>query len=109
LGIDEQPRKLLAEVDEAEVVGLPGADDCCGFGGLFALKNAELSTAMGRRKIRKIGESGADTVVMNDVSCMTHLNGLLAREGHGCRAVHIAEVLNGTVDDDAKGAPADDS
>lgn len=109
LGIDDQPRALLATVDETEMVEMSGADECCGFGGLFAVKNAELSTAMGRRKIRKIGESGADFVVMNDVSCMTHLSGLLEREGHDCRAVHIAEVLNGTVDGDAKRAPSDDS
>lgn len=108
LGIDDQPRKLLAAVDEAEIVGLSGADECCGFGGLFAIKNAELSTAMGRRKTRNIGESGADTVVMNDVSCMAHINGLLEREGHGCRAVHIAEVLNGRVDGEAKKASSDD-
>lgn len=108
LGVDDQPRKLLAAVDEAEIVGLSGADECCGFGGLFAIKNAELSTAMGRRKTRNIGESGADTVVMNDVSCMAHINGLLEREGHGCRAVHIAEVLNGRVDGEAKKASSDD-
>jgi len=108
LGVDDQPRKLLAAVDEAEIVGLSGSDDCCGFGGLFAIKNAELSTAMGRRKTRNIRESEADTVVMNDVSCMTHINGLLEREGQSCRAVHIAEVLTARADSSAKKVSSDD-
>jgi L-lactate dehydrogenase complex protein LldE len=98
--VDAQPRQLLASLRDAEVVALPGADECCGFGGLFALKNAEISTAMGRRKALNLKESGADIVAMNDVSCMTHLGGILKREGHDCRAVHIAELLNGTLESD---------
>ncbi len=94
LRIDAQPRRLLASLREAEIVELPGADECCGFGGLFALKNAEISTAMGRRKADNLKASEANLVVMNDVSCMTHLNGILEHEGHACRAVHIAELLN---------------
>lgn len=94
LGVDAQPRQLLAGLRDAEIVELPGADECCGFGGLFALKNAAISTAMGRRKARNLAACGADLVVMNDVSCITHLNGILKREGYRCRAVHIAEVLN---------------
>ena len=78
------------------MVDLPDADECCGFGGLFAIKNAEISTEIGRRKIRNIETSGADVVVVNDVSCMTHLNGILKREGKRQRAKHIAEVLNWT-------------
>ncbi|UCC71292.1 MAG: (Fe-S)-binding protein [Gemmatimonadota bacterium] len=98
LHIDAQPRRLLSSLKDAEIAELPNADECCGFGGLFALKNADISTAMGRRKVRNVNHSGADMVVLNDVSCMTHLNGILRREGHSCRAVHIAEVLNGTVE-----------
>lgn len=94
LRIDEQPRRLLTSLRDAEIVGIRGTDECCGFGGLFAIKNAEISTAMGRRKAANLKESGAEIVVMNDVSCMTHLNGILEREGHSCRAVHIAELLN---------------
>ncbi len=101
LGVDEQPRGLLAGVDGSEIVDLAGAQECCGFGGLFAVKNSELSTAMGRRKIRNIRNSGADAVVVNDVSCMTHMNGLLEKQGCRCRAVHIAELLNAGGDSDA--------
>ncbi|NIN71677.1 MAG: (Fe-S)-binding protein [Gemmatimonadetes bacterium] len=94
LRIDAQPRRLLAALRDAEIVEFRGADECCGFGGLFALKNAEISTAMGRRKAHNLKESDAEVVAMNDVSCMTHLNGILEREGLSCRAVHIAELLN---------------
>ncbi|MBX3000176.1 MAG: (Fe-S)-binding protein [Caldilineaceae bacterium] len=95
LGIDRQPRTLLANVEGAEIVDLPEGEDCCGFGGLFAVKNSEISGAMGRRKAVNLDKSGADVVAMCDVSCLTHINGVLSREGIRCRAVHIAEVLNG--------------
>ncbi|CAN5456518.1 (Fe-S)-binding protein [soil metagenome] len=98
LKIDEQPRKLLAGIEGAQIVELTGAEECCGFGGLFALKNANISTAMGQRKTRNLAESGADVVALCDVSCMTHINGLLSRQAQRCRAVHIAEVLNSQVD-----------
>jgi L-lactate dehydrogenase complex protein LldE len=93
LEVDSQPRRLLAGVKGARVVELPDADHCCGFGGVFAVKNAEISTAMGRRKTANIAAAGADLIVVNDVSCMTHLNGILSREGSRCRAIHIAQVL----------------
>jgi L-lactate dehydrogenase complex protein LldE len=98
LQIDAQPRSLLAHMEDAEIVPLAGADECCGFGGLFAIKNADISTAMGQRKTRNIADSGADIVTMCDVSCLTHMNGLLSRQAQHCRAVHIAELLNNQVD-----------
>jgi len=93
LQIDEQPRRLLASIKDAVLVDLPAAGECCGFGGLFALKNAGISTAIGRRKLENISQSGAHFVAVNDVSCMMHINGLLKRAGHECRAVHLAELL----------------
>jgi L-lactate dehydrogenase complex protein LldE len=101
LGIRNQPRQLLDNVAGAEIVELAGAEDCCGFGGLFSIKNAGISTAMGHRKTRNLAESGADVVAMCDVSCMTHINGLLKRQAQRCRAIHIAEVLISQVDVDA--------
>jgi L-lactate dehydrogenase complex protein LldE len=95
LNVDAQPRVLISNLGDSEVVDLPNESECCGFGGLFALKNAEISTEIGRRKVRNIEASGADVVAVNDVSCMTHINGLLKREGKGQRAVHVAELLNG--------------
>jgi len=95
LGVDAQPRALISNLREATVVDLPNDTECCGFGGLFAVKNAEISTEIGRRKVRNIEESGADIVAVNDVSCMTHINGLLKRDGKSQRVIHIAELLNG--------------
>ncbi len=107
LGINEQPRKLLADVKDAELVPLNGAEECCGFGGLFAIKNPGISTAMGHRKTRNLAESGADVVALCDVSCMTHINGLLSRQAQRCRALHIAEVLASRIDvNDPPKAPA---
>jgi L-lactate dehydrogenase complex protein LldE len=98
LGIDEQPRTLLANVEGAEVVELPGSDECCGFGGLFSVKNPGISTAMGQRKCLNVAQSGADVVALCDVSCLTHINGLLSRQAQHARAVHIAEILNNQVE-----------
>jgi len=95
LAVDEEPRRLIKGLPGAEYVELPAGEECCGFGGVFSVKNAGISTAMGHRKTGHIASTGADTVVVNDVSCMTHLNGLLQREGRECRAVHVAEVLGG--------------
>ena len=98
LGIYKQPRALIESLADATLVDLEGEDECCGFGGLFAIKNAPISTAMGERKTANIAKSGADVVTLYDVSCMAHINGLLQRQGQGCRAVHIAQVLNSQVD-----------
>jgi L-lactate dehydrogenase complex protein LldE len=108
LGIDEQPRALLANIEGAELIELPGAEECCGFGGLFSVKNANISTAMGQRKCINLAQSGADVVALCDVSCMTHLNGLLSRQSQHCRAIHIAEILNNQVDV-ASTAPAQEA
>lgn len=105
LGVDDQPKTLLNAVEDAEIVPLVGAEECCGFGGLFAIKNAGISTAMGQRKTRNIADSDADIVALCDVSCMTHINGLLARQSQRCRAIHIAEILNNQIDVEAR--PAD--
>lgn len=102
LRVDRQPRLLLGGLKGATVTDLPGSDECCGFGGMFAIKNAAISTSMGRRKVENIQRSGADVVVVNDVSCMTHLNGLFERQGSSCRALHMAELLIGR--DGAKNA-----
>jgi L-lactate dehydrogenase complex protein LldE len=95
LGVDRQPRTLLASLDGIEQTALVGDDECCGFGGLFAIKNAGISEAMGRTKTQNIVSSGADLVALCDVSCMTHINGLLSRQGQSARAVHITQLLTG--------------
>lgn len=97
LGVDQQPRQLLRGVEGLSLVEPDGETACCGFGGLFAVKNPEISGAMGHRKARNLVNSGAEYVVMTDVSCLTHINGIFAREGLSCRGLHIAEVLAGDV------------
>lgn len=95
LGIDEQPRRLLAQVEGATVVPLPEADTCCGFGGLFAVKLPDISGAMLARKCRQIEASGADTILVTDISCAMHMQGGLDRAGRPTRVRHIADVLGG--------------
>ncbi len=97
LGLKEQPRSLLANVKQADVVELSGADQCCGFGGLFAIKMPDVSGAMLNDKVKAIMASEADTIVLCDASCMTQINGGLSRQGCPKRAVHIADVLSGRI------------
>ena len=98
LGLGRQARALLAHVAGAEVVALPGADQCCGFGGLFAIKQRAISEAMLGRKLAAVGSTAADLIVTGDVSCMTQIAGGLSRAGSRARARHIAEVLANMVD-----------
>lgn len=97
LGIAAQPAGLLAGAGD-RLVPLPEADTCCGFGGLFAVKMADISGAMLARKCRQIAATGADTVVVTDVSCAMHMQGGLEREGRQTRVRHIADVLAGVED-----------
>ena len=93
LGLNEQPRRLLANVAGAEQKALPGAEECCGFGGLFAVKMADISVAILQRKLDNIETTGADTVVGTDVSCLMHIAGGLHRRGSKVQVKHLAEVL----------------
>jgi len=99
LGLRSQARSLLAHVAEAELTLLPGADECCGFGGLFAIKQYAISEAMLDRKLAGIQATGAELLVTGDASCMTQIAGGLSRAGSRTRARHIAEVLANMVDD----------
>jgi L-lactate dehydrogenase complex protein LldE len=85
LGIDRQPRALLAAVQ--------GADECCGFGGIFSVTHPEVSKEMLLKKIGNLEKSGAPTLVIPDAGCLMHIAGGLHRQGKSQRAVHLAEVL----------------
>jgi L-lactate dehydrogenase complex protein LldE len=98
LGLGQQARALLAHVAGAEVVELPGADQCCGFGGLFAIKQRAISEAMLGRKLAAVGAAEPELIVTGDVSCMTQIAGGLSRAGSPTRARHIAEVLANMVE-----------
>lgn len=93
LHLDERPLRLLRAVRGIEVVGLPNADECCGFGGTFAIKNPDVSMAMLSDKLRHILDTGVEACVATDNSCLMHIGGALRRQRAGVRAVHLAEVL----------------
>lgn len=93
LGLKQQPRKLLSNVSGAEQKELPGAEECCGFGGLFAVKMSNISAAIMQRKLDNIEATGADTVVGADVSCLMHIAGGLRRRGSKIQVKHLAEIL----------------
>ncbi len=96
LGVGDRPRLLLEQVRGLRLVELPAAEECCGFGGTFAMKNADTSIAMGSDKARHVRETGAEVLVAGDNSCLMHIGGLLSRERSGVRAMHLAEVLAAT-------------
>ena len=95
LGLRDAPRQLLGAATGGQCADLPDAETCCGFGGLFAIKMAPISSAMLQSKIDSIETSGAEAVVATDVSCLMHIGGGLRRRGSGVRTMHIAEVLAG--------------
>lgn len=93
LGLGKAARRLLRQMDNAELMELNECDVCCGFGGLFSLKMPEVSNAMLVSKINNINRSEADTIVTGDVSCMTQMNGGLSRAKSRKRVLHLADVL----------------
>ncbi len=95
LGVDGEPKALLAAVEGATTCPLPEAEVCCGFGGLFAVKMSDISGEMLARKLDAIEQCGADTIAVTDVSCGMHMNGGLRRRGSKVRVAHIADVLAG--------------
>ena len=99
LGLGDRPRRLLRHVRGLTLVDLPEAEECCGFGGTFAVKNAAVSSAMGADKARNVLRTGASAVCTVDNSCNMHLGGVLARLGSPVRPVHIAEILAATEED----------
>jgi L-lactate dehydrogenase complex protein LldE len=93
LGVGDRPLRLLRAVRGIEVVELPSASECCGFGGTFAVKNSEVSSAMLADKVRAVLDTGAEVVCAADNSCLMHIGGALSRQRTGVRTMHRAEVL----------------
>lgn len=93
LGVDAQPRALLAAVRDAQIVELPGWDECCGFGGVFSAEFPQISSAMLARKCTNIERSNAEVIVSCDAGCLTNINGGLQRQGKKPRVMHLAQVL----------------
>lgn len=93
LGLREQACALLENVENATVQELPSAEFCCGFGGLFSVKMADVSGAMLAKKIEDINQNQAETIVTGDISCLMHMNGGLERNRSPKRVRHVADVL----------------
>ena len=93
LRLGDRPESLLRGVVGVDLRPLGEATECCGFGGMFAVRNADVSTAMLADKLRRVEETGADVVCACDASCLLHIGGGLERRGSPVRAVHLAEVL----------------
>ncbi|GHG48876.1 (Fe-S)-binding protein [Streptomyces griseocarneus] len=96
LRLGDRPRRLLEHVRGLELRELAGAEECCGFGGTFAVKNAAVSAAMGADKARAVRDTGARAVCAVDNSCLLHIGGTLARAGSHVRPLHLAEILAST-------------
>ena len=93
LNATEAPLELLRQVRGIDLVELPEARSCCGFGGTFAVKNADTSAAMLADKIRSILDTRAEVCTALDSSCLMHIGGGLSRQRTGVRTVHFAEIL----------------
>jgi L-lactate dehydrogenase complex protein LldE len=96
LHIGDRPVRLLRAVRDLELVDLPDATECCGFGGTFAVKNAGTSTAMLEDKLRSVLDTRAEVCVSADNSCLMHIGGALRRRRAGVRTMHLAEILAAT-------------
>jgi L-lactate dehydrogenase complex protein LldE len=93
LRVGDAPLRLLRGVPGLELVELPEAEECCGFGGTFAVKNAEVSAAMLDEKLANVLSTGAGAVCACDASCLMHMGGGLRRRGASVRPLHLAEIL----------------
>lgn len=96
LGVGDRPTRLLAGVEGLTLVDLPRSEACCGFGGTFAVKNADTSVAMGRDKVDDVLGTGAEVLTAGDTSCLMHIGGLLSRRRSSVRVMHLAEILAAT-------------
>jgi L-lactate dehydrogenase complex protein LldE len=96
LGIKQQPRALLAKLPGVELREMPGAEECCGFGGTFSVKFGEVSAAIAERKCANACTAGADAIVGGDLGCLLNIEGKLRRMGdEKTRVLHVAEILAG--------------
>ena len=98
LGVGDKPLALLRAVKGLDLVELPDSTQCCGFGGTFAVKNAETSTAMLADKMKCVLDTGAEVLSAGDNSCLMHIGGGLSRLRSGTRPMHLAEILASTED-----------
>jgi L-lactate dehydrogenase complex protein LldE len=93
LHLGDRPFRLIAKVRGLELVPIPNADRCCGFGGTFSVKNAEVSSAMLAAKLQDVVSTSAEVCTALDNSCLMHLGGAMHRQYVGMRTMHLAEIL----------------
>ncbi len=94
LGVRNEPQMLIRTIDGAKLVPVAEQEECCGFGGLFSIKNPDISASMLDRKLTAIVASGADRLVSCDLGCLLHLEGGLRRRGAAIRTQHLAELID---------------
>lgn len=99
--VGDRPTRLLRAVRGIDLVALPGAEQCCGFGGTFSVKNPDVSVAMGADKAHHVMETGAEFLVTGDNACLMHIGGILHRMNSGIKTIHLAEILAHTEGDAA--------
>ncbi len=93
LGVDHQPKALLAKVRDLEYIELPHTEECCGFGGVFSVEHPEISAEMLKRKISNIEKTEAPLAIVCDTGCLMHIQGGLSKRSKPQRVMHIAEIL----------------
>jgi L-lactate dehydrogenase complex protein LldE len=98
LGLGDGPESLLRGVRGIELVPLDHVERCCGFGGTFAVKNAEVSIAMLAEKMKAVNATGAEICTACDTSCLMHIGGGLRRQGQSVQTMHLAQILAGEVE-----------
>lgn len=96
LRLGDAPLRLLRRVRGIDLVELPAADECCGFGGTFAVKNSDVSSAMLGDKVAHLLGTGSEVCAAVDTSCLMHISGALHRQRAGVRTAHLAEILAST-------------
>lgn len=93
LGVRREPEQLLGSIRDIQLVPLPYANDCCGFGGTFAVKMGDISSAMVKEKAEHVLETEADVLVSTDMGCLMNIGGRLLHDGRSVRVMHLAELL----------------
>ncbi|SDL71625.1 (Fe-S)-binding protein [Tessaracoccus oleiagri] len=91
--VGDRPMQLLRAVKGITILDLPDAEQCCGFGGTFSVKNSEVSVAMATDKARNAVSTGAEYVVAGDNACLMNIGGVLHRGNTGVKPIHLAEIL----------------
>jgi len=99
----KQPRSLLQKIPDLEIIELPGAEECCGFGGTFSVKYGDISGRIVDLKCDDVESTEADALVLGDLGCMMNIEGRLRRRGNKTtKVLHVSEVLAGMMSDDSE-------